>query len=67
MLYVGVGGQRQRTQVPTLHDGQELFNRIVPNDVEKLGGVLVVLRAGGCQWCSMPSIASLCSNRDGAL
>ena len=42
VVYVGLDVHRRRTQVAALdEDGRELFNRNVPNDVEKLGDVLV--------------------------
>lgn len=47
MLYVGLDVHRRRTQVTALdEDGHELFNRNVPNDVEKLGDVLVGFEPG---------------------
>ncbi len=42
MFYVGLDVHRRRTQVAVLDEaGHELFNRNVPNDVGKLGEVLV--------------------------
>lgn len=47
MLYVRLDVHRRRTQVAALdEDGYELFNRNVPNDVEKLGHVLVGFEPG---------------------
>lgn len=47
MVYVGLDVHRRRTQVAALdEDGHELFNRNVPNDVEKLGDVLVGFEPG---------------------
>jgi transposase len=47
VLYVGLDVHRRRTQVAALdEDGHELFNRNVPNDVEKLGDVLVGFEPG---------------------
>jgi transposase len=41
VLYVGLDVHRRRTQVAAVDDeGHELFNRNVPNDLEKLGDVL---------------------------
>ena len=42
MVYVGLDVHRRRTQVAALdEDGHELFNRNVPNDLDRLGDVLV--------------------------
>ncbi len=47
MLYVGLDVHRRRTQVAAVDEaGHELFNRNVPNDVEKLGDVLVGFEPG---------------------
>ena len=47
VLYVGLDVHRRRTQVAAVdEDGHELFNRNVPNDVEKLGDVLVGFEPG---------------------
>lgn len=47
MVYVGLDVHRRRTQVAAVDDdGHELFNRNVPNDVEKLGDVLVGFEPG---------------------
>jgi transposase len=41
MLYVGLDVHRRRTQVSVMdEDGHELFNRNVPNDLERLADVL---------------------------
>ncbi len=46
-MYVGLDVHRRRTQVAAVDDGgHELFNRNVPNDVEKLGDVLVGFEPG---------------------
>ena len=46
-MYVGLDVHRRRTQVAALdEEGHELFNRNVPNDVEKLGDVLVGFEPG---------------------
>ncbi len=47
MLYVGLDVHRRRTQVAAVDEaGHELFNRNVPNDVQKLGDVLVGFEPG---------------------
>ena len=47
MLYVGLDVHRRRTQVAALDEGgHELFNRNVPNDLDKLGDVLVGFEPG---------------------
>ena len=46
-MYVGLDVHRRRTQVAAVDEaGHELFNRNVPNDVEKLGDVLVGFEPG---------------------
>ena len=47
MVYVALDVHRRSTQIAALdEDGHELFNRNVPNDVEKLGDVLVGFEPG---------------------
>jgi transposase len=47
VVYVGLDVHRRRTQVSAVdEDGHELFNRNVPNDVDKLGDVLVGFEPG---------------------
>ena len=65
---VGPDVHRRRTQVAALdEEGHELFNRNVPNDVEKLGDVLVGFEPGP-RWCSRRPVAVVDSGaaaRDG--